>query len=123
VERRTRQRDAIFAVLRDEDRPMSPNEILAKAQDLVPGLGIATVYRALKGMMEEEAIVTVDLPGIVQRYELNGKHHHHHFLCRLCDRLFEVMGCPGKLNLKIPRGFKTESHEVILKGICAQCTA
>jgi Fur family ferric uptake transcriptional regulator len=123
LERRTRQKDAIFTVLKGEDRPMSPQEILEKAQARVPGLGIATVYRALKGMIDEQTIVTVDLPGMAQRYELNGKHHHHHFICRLCDRLFEVMGCPGTLNLKIPRGFRAESHEVLLKGICAQCTA
>lgn len=123
MERRTRQKDAIFTVLKGEDRPMSPQEILEKAQARVPGLGIATVYRALKGMIDEQTIVTVDLPGMAQRYELNGKHHHHHFICRLCDRLFEVMGCPGTLNLKIPRGFRAESHEVLLKGICAQCTA
>lgn len=123
MERRTRQRESILAVLQSEGRPLSPHEILEHAQKSVPGLGIATVYRALKEYLELGAITVVELPGSHQRYEVSGKHHHHHFWCRTCDRLYEVEGCTGQLNLKPPRGFKAERHEVIFHGLCAQCAA
>ena len=123
MERRTRQRDSILAVLRAEGRPLSPIEIFDQAQKTVPGLGIATVYRALKEFLDRGAITTVELPGSHQRYEISGKDHHHHFWCHNCDRLYEVEGCTGQLALKPPKGFKIESHEVMFHGKCAKCAA
>lgn len=121
MERKTKQRGAIFNVLEDEGRPLSYQEIFDKAKRVVPNLGIATVYRAVKEYLEAEQIVAVELPGDAARYELKGKHHHHHFWCRLCDKLFEVETCPGKLNIHPPKGFKSEYHDVLFKGLCAGC--
>ena len=90
MERDTRQRRAIRRVLETSGRPLSPKEVLAGAHRSVPGLGIATVYRNLKALVEEGLLVAVALPGEAARYEPAGKDHHHHFRCRRCDRLFEV---------------------------------
>ena len=59
--------------------------------------------------------------GSTVRYEVNAKNHHHHFWCRICDRVFKVEGCPGQLNFLPPKGFKAEIHEVMFRGICATC--
>lgn len=119
--RRTRQREAIRRAIEDADRPLGPQEILAAAQDDVPRLGIATVYRNVKAMVDDGALRTVELPGSPDRYETAGKTHHHHFHCRACDRVFEVDGCPGSLKDLAPSGFAVEDHEVILYGLCAAC--
>ena len=122
MERKTKQRDAILDVLAEEGRPLSTQEILDRAQKKVPKLGIATVYRAVKEFVDSDQITVIALPGDPsQRYELKGKHHHHHFWCRICEKMFEMEGCPGKLNIKAPKGFKTETHEVIFRGLCASC--
>ena len=121
MERRTRQRDAIWRAFETADRPLSPQEVLAMAQTDVPGLGIATVYRALSELAQAGRLALVELPGDGVRYEAHGKGHHHHFLCRKCDRVFDFESCPGKLDLGGPRGFVTESHEIILHGLCADC--
>lgn len=101
---------------------MSPREILEAAQATVPTLGIATVYRTVKGLVEEGWLVPVDLPGEPPRYELSGKKHHHHFVCDACDRVFEVEGCPGNLRAVVPSGFQLDRHEVVLYGVCATCS-
>ena len=53
MQRKTRQREIIRQVLKDADRPLSPPEIYESACKLVPGIGQATVYRAVKSLVEE----------------------------------------------------------------------
>lgn len=121
VARDTSQKRAIRQALRTADRPLSPGEILEAAQSVVPGLGVATVYRTVKSLRDEGVLQQVDLPGDAPRYEWFDKAHHHHFHCRSCQRVYEVDACPGDLRHLAPAGFALESHEVILYGRCASC--
>lgn len=100
---------------------MSPEEVLAAAQMQVNGLGIATVYRNLKSLVEEGWLVAVELPGQPARYELAGKEHHHHFHCQGCGRVFELHGCVERLAELVPRGFKMTGHDLLLYGLCRAC--
>jgi Fur family ferric uptake transcriptional regulator len=119
--RNTRQREAIRSAVEAAGRPLSPNEVLESAQKTVPALGIATVYRNLRMLQEEGEVVAVELPGDGVRYELSGLHHHHHFSCTACGRVFDVEGCPGNLDKLVPSGFQLERHEVLMFGRCAEC--
>lgn len=121
MERSTRQRDAIRVALTSARRPLLPQEVLAAAHQEVPGLGIATVYRALKALVEEAIVKPVDLPGQSTRYELAAHGHHHHFQCRECSRVFDVEACPGDLADLAPPGFEVEGHEITLYGRCRDC--
>ena len=121
MRRKTQQRQAILQAIEAADRPLSPREILDAAKGEVPGLGIATVYRNIRNLVEQGALHAVELPGVPNRYEAAGKHHHHHFHCRGCDRVFEVEDCPGSLKQLTPSGFALESHEIILYGLCEGC--
>ena len=123
VTRQTQQRAAIRQAFEHADRPLSPAEALAVAQTTVPGLGIATIYRNLKALVGEQWLSEVQLPGAPSRYEVAGKRHHHHFRCRICDRVFDVDACPPDLSALTPSGFKVESHDITLFGRCAACSA
>ena len=120
-ERKTQQRDAIRQVLADADRPLSPLEVLRAARRRSPGLGIATVYRALKTFCDTGFLIAVELPGEASRFELAGKKHHHHFHCRDCGRAFDLHGCVPSVGRLAPKGFRVEDHEVVLYGRCAAC--
>ena len=121
MERSTRQRRAIRRVLLETRRPLSPREILELARKQVPSLGLATVYRNLRALVEEGAVVPVALPGEPLRYEAAGAGHHHHFLCRGCGRAFELPGCRLAAHLDLPPGFSAEDHEVVVYGRCPDC--
>lgn len=121
--RNTRQRAIIREVLEAANRPLGAQEVLTEAQVRMEGLGIATVYRTIKGLMEEGWLVPVELPGEPPRYELAGKGHHHHFHCKDCGKMFELEGCVENLKNLIPKGFKITGHEVLLYGACSQCAA
>lgn len=121
AERKTNQREAIRRVFEAARRPLSPQEAHGAACRRVPGLGIATVYRTVKRLLDQGYLIPVDIPGEPPRYEIAGKRHHHHFYCRGCRRVFEVEGCPGELNSLTPKGFRLEGHEVVLYGHCLDC--
>jgi Fur family transcriptional regulator, ferric uptake regulator len=119
--RSTRQRQAIASVLTAAERPLTPPEILAAAQVSQPGLGIATVYRALRDGQAAGEIRLVEAPGGMAHYEPAHHEHHHHFHCTECGKLYEVHGCPGDLARLAPSGFIVAGHEITLSGICATC--
>lgn len=121
MERSTRQRSAIRAVIEAAGRPLSPAEICDAAQAEVPGLGIATVYRNLKQLLEAEEIASVVLPGESARFEPVHHGHHHHFQCNDCKRVFDVHECPGDLDRLAPKGFEVAHHELTLYGRCGEC--
>ena len=121
MERNTRQRSAIREAIAQADRPLLPQEVLDAAQRAVPGLGLATVYRNLKVLVEDGELLAVNLPGENPRFELAGQHHHHHFQCRQCQRVFDVHSCPGNLSGLAPQGFTVEDHDLTLYGRCKDC--
>jgi len=121
MERATRQRAAIRDALTAAGRPLLAEEVLDSARSSVPGLGLATVYRNLKLLLGEGEVRAVQLPGENPRYEPAHHAHHHHFQCRVCERVFDVHACPGDLAALAPRGFTVEDHELTLYGRCKDC--
>jgi Fur family ferric uptake transcriptional regulator len=91
-------------------------------QAQVPGAGLATVYRAIKELVEEGWLQAVNVPGEPPRYERANLPQHHHFLCRACGRLFDLepLKAPRFASLA-PKGSVVEEEELVLKGTCAEC--
>ena len=123
MERSTRQRTAIAQALAAVGQPLLPQELLVEAQKSVPSLRVATVYRNLKGLVEDGVVDVVTLPGEATRYESHRHHHHHHFHCSHCQKVFDIDACPGDLGHLLPNGYVLDSHELTFYGRCAGCAA
>lgn len=123
AQRQTKQRQVIDSILKHTDRPLLPKELLNQAQVSLPQLGIATVFRTLKKMVDEGSATVVSLPGDSPRYERSDLEHHHHFKCSDCSNVFDIQGCPGHLEQLLPAGFQLTDHEITLLGRCADCSA
>jgi len=121
-QRKTRQRQIIENMLKQADRPLLPKELLSKAQQSLPQLGIATVFRTLKKLVDEGEAKVVCLPGDSPRYERSDLAHHHHFKCKECESVFEINRCPGHLERLLPKDFQLTDHEITLFGRCANCS-
>jgi Fur family transcriptional regulator, ferric uptake regulator len=124
-QRQTRQRDAILGVIRDSAGPLTVQEVHERGQQQVPGLGIATVYRTLKLLLDARQIQTVVLPSGETRYEPAELGHHHHFHCRVCDLVYDLDTCPFEIPLErpFPGGYQVDAHEITLYGTCPACHA
>ena len=121
MERITKQGTAILETIKLAGRPLLSQEILNASSSLVPGLGIATVYRNIKSLLDQGAIQEVLLPGENPRYEITETDHHHHFQCLKCDKVYDIHACPGDLTYLAPAGFSVQAHELTLYGNCAEC--
>jgi Fur family transcriptional regulator, ferric uptake regulator len=92
----------------------------------LPGVGRATVYRALEQLEGLGMVQRVDVKGDAagfERIDPSG-HHHHHIVCEQCgrvvafedDRLEQAIRALGERP-----DFNVSSHEVTLRGECASC--
>ncbi|GAB4285974.1 MAG TPA: transcriptional repressor [Opitutae bacterium] len=122
--RATRQRHAIKKAFEQTGRPLGPKEVLDLASQEVPNLGIATVYRNIKTMLEQEELETIDLPGQPSRYfpkqdKTSRNRSTPLFLCQKTNRVYFVD--PSEIELQIarlPSNFVVDHSEVILYGEC-----
>lgn len=121
-ERHTRQQRSISELFSREMRPMPPTEVLRLVKPEVPRIGIATVYRAIRRLVDEKSLVAVEIPGLGTCYEVpRPKPHHSHFLCTACKRVFELKKDSAIAKSSLPAGFVIDDYEVLLKGTCAEC--
>lgn len=119
--RHTRQRSAIQEVLSSAQRPLLPQEILQASQAAVPHLNLATIYRNLNTLVEEGLVTPVYLPNQATRFERTA-HHHHHFVCNGCEKVFDIHECSDVFNGMVPPGFAVQRHELTLYGQCPSCS-
>ncbi|MBX3147946.1 MAG: transcriptional repressor [Gemmatimonadales bacterium] len=121
--RPTPQRLAVLAAFEEMGRPLAVGEVLELGRRVVPRLGIATVYRHLRELVDGGQLTLVSLPGGVVRYELAGLAGHHHFQCSRCDRVYDIHGAILGVEQLLPKLFRLERQELILHGRCADCEA
>jgi Fur family transcriptional regulator, ferric uptake regulator len=120
VRRNTRQRQIIRDVFAVEHRPLGIREAAASAKRRLPSLGIATVYRTIRDLLDERWLVQLTLAGEA-RFELAGIDHHHHFHCGSCNKVFDIEGCTGNVEMLAPKGFVAHTHEITVSGLCDSC--
>lgn len=121
MKRSTSQRSAIEKVFETNDRPLGVDEIVRHGREYVNSLNQATVYRNLKILLEEGVIRKVECPALGTLYERADKAHHHHFYCRVCNKVFDIPGCAIREDFSPTQGFLLEEHEVLLYGVCKNC--
>jgi Fur family ferric uptake transcriptional regulator len=121
--RSTKQKRLVWSIIEQAGRPLSPAEVHQAALKDLPKVSVATVYRTLRALQDDQKIVAVSLPGESDRYEtkIKADHHHHHFHCDDCGKVFDVPGCGLRVDARVPAGFAITRHEVVLYGSCKQC--
>jgi len=122
--RETPQREAVRRAFEHAGRPLSADEARELADADQPGIGAATVYRAINQAVQDGLLKAVALPGeTTARYELASLGHHHHFECLACHKVYDIEGCPGGIKSLLPEGFTLEQHDLTLFGKCKECAA
>jgi Fur family ferric uptake transcriptional regulator len=115
----------ILRIIGESDGPLPVAEIHKRGSELLPSLGIATVYRNIKRLLDAERIRVVQLPEGPPRYETPDRGHHFHFQCEKCVKVFCVPSCPldGVKGEMLPEGFTAQEHILTVFGRCPVCSS
>ena len=117
----TQQRQLIAKVFEEANRPLSKDEVLVMGRKWISSLGSATVDRTIRKMCENFELVGLSFPGQPTRYELPAEKEHPHFICRVCEKVFDL-DIPMRLpKVTLPVGFKLSGGEVVYSGNCPKC--
>ena len=119
--RNTRQRRAILQAIAQASRPLRPAEILKFGQKQVPSLGLTTIYRNIREMVDEGRLVRVEYPGQPPLFELPTGKSLPHFVCRGCRQVFYFDHEAPDIPYDPPGNFIIEGQEVVFYGHCPDC--
>lgn len=127
----TNQRLLVLEVLAcHKDRHMTVEDIYDLVKKDYPDIGLATIYRTVQLLLEMQLVDRINLDDGCVRYEIGegisaeGKHHHHHLICRTCgkvqpfkdDWLDEL-----ERHIEEEAGFHVLDHELKFYGQCREC--
>ncbi len=121
--RKTAERLKVFNTLKQQDQPFAMSEIVALCRS---ELDRSTVYRTID-VFEKIGVTTRVYSGWKYSIELSDMFnaHHHHMTCTNCGKIiaFEESTMFNEEIRKQEKqyGFKTTSHSLELKGLCATC--
>lgn len=122
-QRQTRQRMLVHQVIQESKGPLTVPEIHQAVKRRLPGTGIATIYRAVRLLLESNWVRQVTLPSGENRYESAALGHHHHFQCKKCGMVLDIDHCPMHLpkGTELPGGYILHDHEITMYGLCPAC--
>ena len=122
--RRTRQRDAVAALLQQREDFRTAQQIHADLREAGDDVGLTTVYRCLAAMTESgEVDILLGQDGEA-RYRACSTGHHHHLVCRSCGFTVEVTAAPVERwarRTAEEHGFSDVTHTVEIIGLCDTC--
>ena len=121
----TPQRRMILDVFMTCADHVTSEELYERIRAVDAGVGLATVFRTLKLLVECGVARVVRFKDGLIRYEYAwGREHHDHMVCDECGRKIEVKAPElsqllGDLAEQV--GFKLTGHLTYLSGVCSEC--
>ena len=131
-ERLTQPRVAVMACLLASGRAASHLDIAGMLAEH-HAVDRVTVYRVLEWLVNHGIAHRIAGDDRVWRFMINpqqataksiayGPHGHHaHFTCQACGQTFCLDKTVPKVDVKLPKGFRTSEIDLVVRGRCAQC--
>lgn len=118
-------RRIVVEILNSTKVPLAPRELIEKAHEDRKGIGMVSVYRALELLTNLGITRRVVLEDGSQGYVLASEGHHHHIICRNCERVMEFSGANDldELAERVHEetGFEVSDHMLQFYGLCSEC--
>lgn len=122
-QRVTSQRLLIHRALRDLDRHVSAEEVLAAVSPSLPNVSLPTVYATLDLFRELGIVRRVSTGRGAILYDPRGEPHHH-LVCRRCGKVEDLdagVDVAPAVRAAGRRGFAADGAELVLTGLCGDC--
>lgn len=122
----TNQREKILETLYYSQEHLTPEALHQLIKEKNPELnaGIATIYRTLSMLEENDIVSSLSFGAQGKKYELGAKDHHDHMICTECGEITEFVDeVIEQQQHKIAEkfGFKMQDHSMQIYGVCKQC--
>ena len=120
----TKQRETVLRVIRQSDKHLTANQIFDDARRLLPGISFATVYNSLNYLKKEGLIGEIKFGTNANLYDCKLDRHDH-AICYNCGKLVDLeLTIPNSLleEAAVRSKFKPETIELILHGLCPECS-
>lgn len=125
MRRMTKQRQAVAAALQKSPDFLSAKQLHAQMAAAGVAVGLATVYRNLQLLSEDGVVDSIrSEDGEVLYRSCDRPHHHHHLVCRSCQRSEEIeAGAVEEWVEQVAQkyGFVEVEHHADLFGLCQEC--
>jgi Fe2+ or Zn2+ uptake regulation protein len=118
--RDTMPRRAVVQAIAGQERHFTAEEL----REQLPAVGRATVFRALKLLVESGMLCRVLLEDGNLHYQLSHRGHHHHLLCVQCGTSQDLVGCDIESPLRqvaAQHSFQVSGHWLEVYGRCRAC--
>ena len=99
-------------------------DLVADARRRQPGIGRATIFRALDLLASLKLVERLDMPAGDHAYVSCEPAHHHHAICTGCGRSLDIddLGLSEVLSAIGARsGFLVSAHRLEVFGLCSAC--
>ena len=122
----TKQRELVLKFLYENDGHFTPEDIytLIKQENPDINIGIATVYRTLSLLENENIASSISFGAQGKKYELGLKKHHDHLICTKCGDIIEFFDeTIEERQEEIAKKFNFQMHDHTMKiiGLCEKC--
>ena len=120
----TAPRRAVWHALSSSAEHLSPAEVLERARDAEPAIGLSTVYRTLRLFADVGLVRPLFLGESGQRFTRIDDGHHDHLVCDGCGTVVELDVCPlaeAETRLAGEAGFHIRGHVAEFFGLCGAC--
>ena len=123
----TAQRTIILETIAHMSGHLSAQQVYERAVERLPGLNLATVYRAVETLHEAGLVDMLDAQSEPMRFALRDPENPHgHLVCTRCGRVMEleaelIEGLAAKVSQRAQ--FQIDHHHLTLEGTCQACRA
>ena len=125
MKRNTRQREAVASALAQGSGFVSAQTLHSRLRADGDTLGLATVYRTLASLVDDDAADVLTSPDGENLYRAcSSSGHHHHLICRECGRTIEIEADAVEQwaqAVASTHGFTDAHHVVDVFGVCPAC--
>ncbi|HEY41612.1 MAG TPA: transcriptional repressor [Dehalococcoidia bacterium] len=125
----TPQRRVVIHTLTSSPDHLTPAEIFEKVSKNHSGIGLVTIYRTLKLLVELGLICELHTGDNCPSYTAGTPRHHHHLICSGCGKVVDFAGAniienslsTLEARLSHESGFRIDDHLLEFTGLCQVC--
>ncbi len=119
----SRQREVILQTLKSNVVHPTAEYLYAILKEKEPNISLATLYRNLNQLAENDIIKKIDGLESSSHYDHNT-HEHYHFICERCKKVYDISAdiAPDIIRkTEQQTGFLIKKHDIVFNGLCKEC--